>query len=227
MPTRLGNILRAAEDYPLDRYEINAIVVWPRLYAVLPDSFTAAIAAAKLPLDLMAVIGALAAAFTVAGTVIAAVLLPWYAALACGAGGLLACSLAYAGAVQSARPYAQLIRAGFDVHRGLLLDAAGDRPAPTARSAGSGRRSPTCGCRAPLPTTRARPCSVTRASRRRRRLPPRRRPGAAYGAGDHGLAPRHAFAVGLAAQIALLCTPSCRRVRAPKTGRLRAPRPQA
>lgn len=125
MPTRLGNILRAAEDHPLDRYEINAIVVWPRLYAVLPDQFTAAIAAAKLPLDLMAVIGALAAAFTVAGTVIAAVLLPWYAALACGAGGLLACCLAYAGAVQSARPYAQLIRAAFDVHRGLLLDAAG------------------------------------------------------------------------------------------------------
>jgi hypothetical protein len=27
--------------------------------------------------------------------------------------------------VQAARPYAQLIRAAFDVHRGLLLDAAG------------------------------------------------------------------------------------------------------
>jgi hypothetical protein len=127
MPTRLGNILRAAEDHALDRYDINAIVVWPRLYVVLPDQFTGALAAAKTPLDLMAVIGALATAFTVAGTTIAAIMLPWYAALACGGGGLLVGCLAYAGAVQAAGPYAQLIRAGFDVHRGLLLDAAGLR----------------------------------------------------------------------------------------------------
>lgn len=127
MPTRLGNILRAAEDHALDRYGINAIVVWPRLYVLLPDQFTAAMAAAKTPLDLMVVIGALATAFTIAGTAIAAIMLPWYAALACAAGGLLAACLAYAGAIRAARPYAQLIRAGFDVHRGLLLDAIGLR----------------------------------------------------------------------------------------------------
>jgi hypothetical protein len=127
MPTRLGNVLRAAEDHALDRYGINAIVVWPRLYLLLPDSFTAAMAAAKTPLDLMAVIGALAVAFTVAGTTIAGVMLSWYVALACAAGGLLVTGLAYEGALQAARPYAQLIRAGFDVHRGLLLDAIGLR----------------------------------------------------------------------------------------------------
>jgi hypothetical protein len=98
MPTRLGNVLRAAEDHALDRYGINAIVVWPRLYVLLPDKFATALAAAKTPLDLMAVIGALS----------------------------VAC-LAYEGAVQAARPYAQLVRAGFDVHRGLLLDALGLR----------------------------------------------------------------------------------------------------
>lgn len=125
MPTRLGNILRAAEDHALDRYGINAIVVWPRLYVLLPDQFTSALAAAKVPLDLMAVIGVLGAAFTVAGTAIAAVMLPWYVPLACAVGGLLVTSLAYEGAVQAARPYAQLVRAGFDVHRGLLLDAIG------------------------------------------------------------------------------------------------------
>jgi hypothetical protein len=127
MPTRLGNILRAAEDHALDRYGINAIVVWPRLYVLLPSQFTAAIAAAKTPLDLMAAIGALAVAFTAAGTAIAIAMLPWYAALACAGGGLVVACLAYAGAVQAARPYAQLIRAAFDVHRGLLLDAAGLR----------------------------------------------------------------------------------------------------
>jgi hypothetical protein len=127
MPTRLGNILRAAEDHALDRYDIDAIVVWPRLYVLLPGQFTAAIAAAKTPLDLMAVIGALAVAFTAAGTAIAAAMLPWYAVLACASGGLAIACLAYAGAVRAARPYAQLIRAAFDVHRGLLLDAAGLR----------------------------------------------------------------------------------------------------
>jgi hypothetical protein len=123
MPTRLGNILRAAEDHALDRYGINAIVVWPRLYVLLPDRFTIVLAAAKTPIDLMAVIGTLAAAFTVAGTTIAAIMLPWFVALACFVGGLLVVRLAYEGAVQAARPYAELVRAGFDVHRGLLLDA--------------------------------------------------------------------------------------------------------
>jgi hypothetical protein len=123
MPTRLGNILRAAEDHAVERYDLNSVIVWPRLYVLLPDQFVAAVAAAKTPLDLMSAIGALAAAFAVTGTVIAAVLLPWYAALACFAGAALIGWLGYLGAVHAARPYAQLIKAAFDVHRGLLLDA--------------------------------------------------------------------------------------------------------
>jgi hypothetical protein len=125
MPTRLGNILRSAEDHALERYQINAIVVWPRLYVLLPDQFIAAAAAAKTPLDLMAALAALASLFAVTGTAVAAALLPWYAALACFAGGVLITWLGYEGAVQAARPYGQLIRAAFDVHRGLLLDAMG------------------------------------------------------------------------------------------------------
>ncbi|MPZ82153.1 MAG: hypothetical protein GEV28_17850 [Actinophytocola sp.] len=43
MPTRLGNVLRAAEDYPHsnDRYGMDSAFFWPRLYSVLPDSFRA------------------------------------------------------------------------------------------------------------------------------------------------------------------------------------------
>jgi hypothetical protein len=122
MPTRLGNILRAAEDHPLERYKINAVVVWPRLYVVLPDRFIAAIAAAKTPLDLMATLAALAALFAATGTVIAAILLPWPVAAACLLGGALVTWLGYQGTVRAARPYGQLIRAAFDVHRGILLE---------------------------------------------------------------------------------------------------------
>jgi len=36
MPTRLGNILKACELYPNERYQIRGVVVWSRLAQVLP-----------------------------------------------------------------------------------------------------------------------------------------------------------------------------------------------
>ncbi len=39
LPTRLGNILRAAELYPLSRYGTDSIYFWPRLFPLLPKQF--------------------------------------------------------------------------------------------------------------------------------------------------------------------------------------------
>jgi hypothetical protein len=39
LPTRLGNILRASERYPLERYKLEGITIWPRLFHVLPPQF--------------------------------------------------------------------------------------------------------------------------------------------------------------------------------------------
>lgn len=39
LPTRLGNILLAAERYSLDHYELESILFWPRLYPLLPQQF--------------------------------------------------------------------------------------------------------------------------------------------------------------------------------------------
>lgn len=39
LPTTLGNILLAAERYPEERYGIEAIVFWPRLFPLLPEQF--------------------------------------------------------------------------------------------------------------------------------------------------------------------------------------------
>jgi hypothetical protein len=39
MPTRLGNILRSSEMYAYERYRIEEITIWPRLFNVLPVEF--------------------------------------------------------------------------------------------------------------------------------------------------------------------------------------------
>ena len=38
LPTPIGNILRAAERRPFDKYGLDAIVVWPRLWPALPET---------------------------------------------------------------------------------------------------------------------------------------------------------------------------------------------
>ena len=37
LPTSLGNVLRAAEDNVGRKYNLTAVIIWPRLYALLPD----------------------------------------------------------------------------------------------------------------------------------------------------------------------------------------------
>ncbi len=37
LPTRLGNVLRAAEDYSMSRYGLDGVFWWPRLEPLLPQ----------------------------------------------------------------------------------------------------------------------------------------------------------------------------------------------
>ncbi|MGW2559143.1 hypothetical protein ACWCXB_07820 [Streptomyces sp. NPDC001514] len=52
-PTRIGNILLAAEQHPRLRYGLDPVVVWSRLQPLLPDAFAALLKDAKAALDLM------------------------------------------------------------------------------------------------------------------------------------------------------------------------------
>ncbi|MGC9964245.1 MAG: hypothetical protein ABSE08_02450 [Syntrophobacteraceae bacterium] len=52
LPTALGNVLRAAEDLPGTRYGLDATVIWPRLYPLLPKELTAILADQRNQLDL-------------------------------------------------------------------------------------------------------------------------------------------------------------------------------
>jgi len=113
MPTRLGDILRAAETRPRQRYGLDAVLLWPRLWLLLPDHVREDLAAARAGLDRMVVAwgwGLLFAVWTLVW--------PWAWALA-----LAWMGVAYALAVQAAQPFADLLVATFDTHRWLLYEA--------------------------------------------------------------------------------------------------------
>jgi hypothetical protein len=39
MPTRFGNTLKAAENYPRERYGFDGVIIWPRLFQVIPNEY--------------------------------------------------------------------------------------------------------------------------------------------------------------------------------------------
>lgn len=51
MPTRLGNVLRAAESGVEDKYGIDPVPCWPALWLVLPDETRTEVTAARASLD--------------------------------------------------------------------------------------------------------------------------------------------------------------------------------
>lgn len=118
LPTRLGNVLRAAEIRAGSRYGIDAIVAWPRLLPLVSADLRAALDDQRNQLDI-------ACRFCVtlfAGAVITAGLLvtqgPWLALALIP----LALSLtSYQSAVAAARAYGESIKAAFDLHRFALL----------------------------------------------------------------------------------------------------------
>jgi hypothetical protein len=122
MPTLLGNILKNAEQYPLDRYDIDAVLIWPRLYSLLPERIITSIADARGELDFMLVISSLSGTFALlsAGSLLIISAAKWQI-LVCFLSGLLVSWLAYRGALGSAIIYAQQIKATFDLYRNELL----------------------------------------------------------------------------------------------------------
>lgn len=122
MPTRLGNILKNLELYPRQRYMIDAVLIWPRLYQLLPENLLQSIAEAKSSLDLMLVISWLSGLFAfVSGIYLLSMGAAWWFFLVCFWGGLLVAWLAYQGALASAILYAHQIKTAFDLYRNELF----------------------------------------------------------------------------------------------------------
>lgn len=111
LPTRTGNILRAAERRPKDKYGLDAVTLWPRLWLLMPADTRRELSRARSGLDdaVAAMIWGLL--FTAFGA------LAWWAVPI----GVAAAVVMYVYWIPSqAAVFADLLEAAFDLHRGLL-----------------------------------------------------------------------------------------------------------
>ncbi|GAA4472685.1 hypothetical protein [Phytohabitans houttuyneae] len=111
MPTPIGNILRAAERRPADKYGLDTIAVWPHLWLLLPDSTRTELRAARSALDSAvgaATWGVLFCAFAP---------LAWWAVPV----GLVVATVAVTVATPArAQAFGELVEAAYDLHRAAL-----------------------------------------------------------------------------------------------------------
>jgi hypothetical protein len=114
MPTRLGNVLRASETYSAERYGLDAVITWPRLWLLLPDGTQQELAASRRALDQsVAALVAFAAAL---------VWLPWAWWVVLIA--VIVPPLAYQSfVIPRAMVLAELVTAAFDLNRTVLYRA--------------------------------------------------------------------------------------------------------
>lgn len=112
MPTKLGNMLRAAENRPWERYGLDAIICWPRLWLLLPDGAKKEITESRATLDTAARLFLWSLLFMV-WTVLA-----WWAPFVT----LIVAYWAYRWALSAAEVYGDLLEAAFDMHRFALYE---------------------------------------------------------------------------------------------------------
>ena len=107
MPTKLGNILRASESRPFDKYGLDAVICWPRLWLVLPDGVKKELQEARSNLNTAVRFWLWSLLFIVW------IVWAWWAIPA----GLLGAIFAYYWAVDAASVYCSLLESAFDLYR--------------------------------------------------------------------------------------------------------------
>jgi hypothetical protein len=128
LPTRLGNILRRAETSAGERYGLDTVTTYPRLYPQLSARLESSIAT---QLNLIDVSAALTLTL-LATTALSAPLIArsgWDAWRLLPAAFAMAAVVAYGGAQRAARIYADLLHTAYDLHRFDMLTAL-HRPLP-------------------------------------------------------------------------------------------------
>lgn len=115
MPTRLGDVLKAAESRPRHRYGLDAVVCWPRLWMAMPETARIEVSAARTPLDDGARLWLWSLFFCV-WTIFA-----WWALGIALVGMIVGYRVAFAGSTS----YGQLVQTCYDLYRRDLYTAVG------------------------------------------------------------------------------------------------------
>lgn len=130
LPTQLGNILRAAEDYAKSNYGMDVVFWWPRLWLILPEPVQHEIEDSQTPMISLLNLATQLVVISSAGFFY----LCWQYKGSWGLFAFLAASItlivgialtafAYRGAVSHAKVYGALIRSVVDTYRFDLLRA--------------------------------------------------------------------------------------------------------
>ena len=122
MPTRLGNVLKAAEDRAGGRYGLNTYASWPRLFPLLSDQLARIVGKLNDQLDTAS---HLCVTFLLATLLSSAFLLPngwdgYWLLIPLGAG--LLTLLSYRATITAAKKQGTLLMVAFDLHRFDLLE---------------------------------------------------------------------------------------------------------
>lgn len=133
MPTRLGDILRAAERRPADHYGLDALVCWYRLWMILPDAVKTDISQSRLQVD-QSVRGWLWGALFIFWA-------PWVWWVAVPIAIVVPLLSYNFSMLSAANLFGDLTETAFDLHRMQLYDALHlPRPTSPATERADGRR---------------------------------------------------------------------------------------
>jgi hypothetical protein len=122
-PTRLGNVLRSAESYSMQRYGLDSVRLWPRLYHLIPAELRASMEEARASMEFLLVIAFLGVLYVPLASVYLLVVAGpevWFFADLLG--GATVAFVAYWGALTPAAVYGNHVRAAVDLNRFALLE---------------------------------------------------------------------------------------------------------
>lgn len=122
LPTRLGNVLASAYDYPDQVYNLDSAIWLPRLTPLLPESFRSQMDNALTPLFCLLNLSTFFSALAIVGG-LAIVLFDqrWWLFLSVWMPSLLLARACYRASVRQCAEYGALIRVAFDLYRSELF----------------------------------------------------------------------------------------------------------
>jgi hypothetical protein len=123
MPTRLGNVLRAAEDYSKSAYGMDSVFWWPRLWPLLPEAVKTEIDGALTLVVALLNFSLLMVLVALGGSVYLGIEGNWLRILLVALGGIGLSFVSYRAAVAQAQDYGERIRSAIDLYRFDLLKA--------------------------------------------------------------------------------------------------------